>query len=169
MAFHPQQAPSPLPPLPDEARAYAGSATLLSRLGASLIDMVISLILTLPILLSAGVVDDFSADAQQEFPQSLIWSAVGASVWLAANSVLLTRSAQTIGKKLLRIQVVNVSDGKPAVFSRLVVWRFLPTLLIPLVPYAGQMLACLDVAFIFRPDRRCLHDHLAGTRVVSVQ
>jgi uncharacterized RDD family membrane protein YckC len=169
MAFHPDQGPSHLGPLRNEAPADDGSATRLSRLGAALIDMVISVILTLPILFYSGALDDFSATAQREFPQALIWSAVGAAVWLAANSVLLTRSAQTIGKMLLGIQVVNVSDGKPAAFSRLVVWRFLPTLLVPLLPYVGDLLAFLDVAFIFRKDGRCLHDHLAGTRVVAVR
>jgi hypothetical protein len=83
------------------------------------------------------------------------------------NSFFLLSSAQTIGKKALSIQVVNVSDGEPASFLRLVSWRFLPMVLVSQVPYVGY-LAFIDPAFIFRGDRRCLHDHMARTRVVAL-
>jgi len=38
---------------------------------------------------------------------------------------------------------------------------------IAFVPYVGAVSPLVDVAFILRSDRRCLHDHLAGTIVVT--
>jgi hypothetical protein len=32
----------------------------------------------------------------------------------------------------------------------------------------GTFLVLVDVLFIFRKDRRCVHDHIAGTRVVNL-
>ena len=165
MAFNSQQAPAALTSLPDQARAYGESASRLSRLWAALIDIAVIGLIMLPIAFIFGF--SFS-DLKREFPESLIGAALNALVWLAVNGVFLARNAQTVGKKLLGIQIVNVSDGKPAAFSRLVVWRFLPVLLVSRLPYVGAVLGCLNILSIFRRDRRCLHDHIAGTRVVDL-
>ena len=37
------------------------------------------------------------------------------------------------------------------------------------VPYLGMIFHLVDSLFIFREDRRCLHDRIAGTRVVRQQ
>jgi uncharacterized RDD family membrane protein YckC len=44
--------------------------------------------------------------------------------------------------------------------------RWLVPYLMTLIPFAGLVLALLDVLFIFRDDQRCLHDLLADTKVV---
>jgi hypothetical protein len=41
-------------------------------------------------------------------------------------------------------------------------------LFLPLLPFVGSLIAVLDLLFIFGPSRRCLHDQVAGTRVVLV-
>jgi uncharacterized RDD family membrane protein YckC len=165
MPFDPQPAPAALPLLPDQARAYDGSASRLSRLWAALIDIAVIACIMLPVAFVFG----FSfGDLKREFPGSLIGATPNALVWLAVNAVFLARNAQTVGKKLLGIQIVNVDDGKPAAFSRLVVSRFLPIFVVSQLPYVGDVLACLNLLFIFRKDRRCLHDHVAGTRVVDL-
>ncbi|MEO8183547.1 MAG: RDD family protein [Deltaproteobacteria bacterium] len=159
---------SPLESLPDQARAYDGSATRASRLGASLIDTVIGLVLLLPLQVYTGMYDGFPNISRPPFPQSLLWMLGGTAIWLALHGVFLARSAQTIGKKLVGIQIVNVSDGKRAPLSRLVLWRFLPSTLVSQLPYLGGVLSLVNILFIFRNDRRCIHDHIAGTRVVEV-
>jgi uncharacterized RDD family membrane protein YckC len=35
------------------------------------------------------------------------------------------------------------------------------------IPYLGGIYGLVDALFIFRDDRRCVHDHIAGTRVVK--
>ena len=39
--------------------------------------------------------------------------------------------------------------------------------IITAVPFVGPLVGLIGILFIFRDDRRCLHDHLAGTRVVQ--
>jgi uncharacterized RDD family membrane protein YckC len=168
---NPYQAPAEPEPLPEEEQVALvddGSATRSARLGASLIDAFISLVIVVPFQVYGGMYDGFPHVKRPEFPHSLLWSLGGAAVWLALHAVFLARSAQTIGKKLVGIQMVNVSDGRPASFYKLVVWRFLPATLAYQIPYVGSVLALADIGFIFRKDRRCLHDHVAGTRVVEV-
>lgn len=133
-----------------------------------MLDTVISLTILLPAQVYTGMYDGFPHISRPPFPQTLLWALGGVAVWLALNGVFLARSGQTIGKKLVGIQIVNVSDGKPAPLARLVIWRYLPMVLVSQIPYVGGVLGIVNVCFIFRQDRRCVHDHIAGTRVVEV-
>ena len=84
------------------------------------------------------------------------------------NSYFLSQRAQTIGKVITHIQIVNYDDGLPAPLRRTVLLRYLPMVVAGLIPVAG-LLVILDPWFIFRADHRCLHDHTAGTVVVKLR
>lgn len=76
--------------------------------------------------------------------------------------VLLRQEGQTVGKRLLRIRIVDEETGlKATVFSNVVLRYFVNWLLTLIPPYL-----VIDHAFIFAKNRRCLHDYLAGTKVV---
>jgi len=165
---NPYQAPADIEPPADESQASDRSATRGARLGAALIDGLISILIIFPVQFWAGVYDGFPNLQPQAFPRPLLWSLAGIAVWLAVHGVFLIKSAQTIGKKALGIQIVMVHDGRPAPFERLVLWRFMPTMLVAQIPVVGPILSCADILFIFRKDRRCLHDHIAGTRVIAL-
>ena len=75
---------------------------------------------------------------------------------------LLRREGQTVGKFLLRIRIVDEETGvKGTVFSNIVLRYFVNWLLTLIPPYV-----VIDHAFIFAKNRRCVHDYLAGTKVV---
>ena len=76
---------------------------------------------------------------------------------------LLATSGQTIGKKLLMIRIVSESGSLPG-FLRAVVLRNWVRALLSLIPFFGL----IDVLFIFSDSRKCLHDYIAGTKVVGV-
>jgi uncharacterized RDD family membrane protein YckC len=77
---------------------------------------------------------------------------------------LLSESGQTIGKRMLGIQIVR-TDGSQATLGRI----FLLRILVPAAINAGcGAFGLIDVLFIFAADRRCVHDHLADTKVVRV-
>lgn len=38
--------------------------------------------------------------------------------------------------------------------------------LVSLIPGVGGLFSIVDILLIFRADRRCAHDHIAGTKVV---
>ncbi len=40
--------------------------------------------------------------------------------------------------------------------------------MIGMVPYVGGIYGLIDSLFIFREDRRCVHDLIAGTKVVDI-
>jgi uncharacterized RDD family membrane protein YckC len=80
---------------------------------------------------------------------------------------LLWRSAQTIGKKALGIKIV-AQDGSPASWGKIVGLRMFGMTLIEQVPLAGPAISLLNPLMIFRDNRRCMHDELAGTAVVVV-
>jgi uncharacterized RDD family membrane protein YckC len=92
-------------------------------------------------------------------------------VLMGVNWYLLTKRGQTIGKIAAGTRVVLL-DGSRAPFGRVVALRAWPLLIIQYVPVlarpVGTPLSFIDILFIFRKDRRCLHDLIAGTKVVSV-
>ncbi|MGK0220497.1 MAG: putative RDD family membrane protein YckC [Planctomycetota bacterium] len=82
---------------------------------------------------------------------------------LMVNFILLMRNGQTLGKLILRTRIVTKNGGR-AGFGALIVRRsMLNGFLVAYVP----VYFFLDALLIFRRDRRCLHDHLAGTVVIK--
>ncbi|MBI2788994.1 MAG: RDD family protein [Elusimicrobia bacterium] len=86
---------------------------------------------------------------------------VGAQVWL------LTAHGQTIGKRIIGLRIVKVSDMTNGGFVTNVLLRTVANAAISAVPVAGSIYFLADPAFIFRDDRRCVHDHIAGTCVIK--
>jgi uncharacterized RDD family membrane protein YckC len=86
----------------------------------------------------------------------------GGIVGVPAQVVLLQRDGQTIGKRLLRIRIVNEQTGaNGGVFANIVLRYFVNWLLTLIPPYVF-----IDHALILAKNRRCVHDYLAGTKVV---
>lgn len=81
--------------------------------------------------------------------------------------VLLSSRGQTIGKRLVGIRIVKLDTGENGGFVANVVMRAFVPALIGAVPYVGPLFSIVDTLFIFREDYRCIHDHIAGTVVVS--
>ena len=88
-------------------------------------------------------------------------------IFMAINSYLLVTKGQTLGKLALGIRIVDVASNGAATAVKLLGLRYVLVLLVMAIPMIGQALGLIDVLFIFRSDRRCVHDLLAGTKVVS--
>ena len=91
---------------------------------------------------------------------------VGFILFLLIHGYLIATRGQTVGKALLKIRIVR-SDGSPASFGRIVGLRYLPTSVLASIPVIGTIYGLLDVLLIFRASRRCLHDNIADTIVVT--
>jgi uncharacterized RDD family membrane protein YckC len=85
---------------------------------------------------------------------------------LAFQAYRLATTGQTLGKKWLGIRIVKM-DGSPVNFSTAVMLRGVLPWLLGGVPYLGVVFSLVNHLFIFRDDRRCIHDLIAGTRVVD--
>ena len=81
--------------------------------------------------------------------------------------VLISRTGQTLGKKWTGIRIERI-DGARLTFGSGVFLRNWIAKLVGSVPYLGAVFQLVDCLFIFRDDRRCIHDHIAGTRVVRL-
>jgi uncharacterized RDD family membrane protein YckC len=128
-----------------------------SRLGARVIDGILVAAASAPALVLQFVFDRI------EF---LLLCAITIPVLLAYQWYLAATIGQSLGKRWLRIKVVKTSGG-PLDFASAVVARLWVPALLASVPGIGQLFLLADALFIFRDDRRCLHDFLAGTRVVA--
>ena len=76
--------------------------------------------------------------------------------------------AQTIGKMLLQIRIVDM-QGVRGSFARIVLLRELPGWIANVTTGTGLIYALVDVLLIFRRSRRCMHDLIAGTQVVMAR
>ena len=88
--------------------------------------------------------------------------------------VLLITEGQTIGKRLMKIRIVRLDTGKNGGFLTNVVIRGFFGFAMELVKslglaHLGSAIFLADTLFIFRKDRRCLHDFIATTRVVKAE
>lgn len=138
-----------------------------ARLGAALIDGIIAMLATLPIMKMTGLWEQAMNGETLSF-QAMFWGALyGFAVFLLVNGYFLKRDGQTVGKKLLGIKITTLTGAVPD-FWPMVAKRYLVFWVITYLPFVGNLIALVDALFIFRDDKRCLHDHLAGTVVRNV-
>ncbi|HTL67807.1 MAG TPA: RDD family protein [Lacunisphaera sp.] len=91
----------------------------------------------------------------------------GSLILLGIQIYLLTTNGQTVGKKLMSIRIVTWPDGAEAGFVKAFLLRMFVNGLITAIPLLGFLYLLVDICFIFRDDRRCIHDLIAGTQVVT--
>lgn len=134
------------------------------RFGALVIDVAISAAIILPLAHATGTLD-FVLDSEDSYGGAAEISALTFALFIVLQSYFLKKHGQTIGKKIVGIRMVD-AEGKLPGLRRLLYRRYLPIFLYNAVPIIGGVLAVIDYLLVFRRDRRCLHDMLAGTRVV---
>jgi uncharacterized RDD family membrane protein YckC len=88
--------------------------------------------------------------------------------FIGINSYFWATRGQSIGKMALGIRIVHL-DGQQATLGRIVGLRILPMQLIGWIPFIGGVMSLVDILFIFRANRRCLHDEIARTKVVRCE
>lgn len=171
----------------------AGLAPLSIRAVAKLIDAIVfvplflvAFVTTVASLGSAAVSYAHAESAQRKATEWLGPAAASAGLgvvavlaWIGTAVVLLYQwhllmtAGQTIGKRFCGVRIVGL-DGQPAGFFRALLlrnWVFIALVSLVggfvalLIPPAVSLILLLDWALAFAPDRRCLHDHLAGTQV----
>ncbi len=129
-------------------------ASRFQRLRAAIIDVMIYVVALLPFAVFYG--------------KPMLGGSLSALVILGIigwNGVLLAQRGQTIGKKASGIRIVRTDDSD-ASFSRLFFMRLILTWVMGSVPFIGPLFSLVNVLFIFREDRRCIHDLICDTKVV---
>lgn len=137
-----------------------------ARLAATVIDTIILLVLQLPPMWLTGYFDRV-LDQTMAFGEMVAWTAGGIVVWLVVNGFTLHTRGQSLGKMAMGIQIVSADSRELHSLSRITLLRVLPVTILSVIPFIGSLLALVDALMIFRGDRRCAHDLIAGTRVVT--
>jgi uncharacterized RDD family membrane protein YckC len=141
------------------------------RLAAALIDGFIMLLVFVPLAFVGGYWEAaFEAGRSggmgfMPLGTTVLWAVIGFGVFMLIQSYPLHTTGQTWGKKLLSIKIVDLQGNKPSL-ADLLLKRYLPTHAIVNVPCLGSLYVMVDALLIFRADQRCIHDLIAGTRVV---
>ncbi|MFF3379686.1 RDD family protein [Streptomyces sp. NPDC002680] len=148
-----------MPPLADSGR----------RVLARIIDMILVGIVVW--LLTWGFnVNEYEVDSDKiEYGRSLGQSLIAAVLYIAYDTILMSRTGQTLGKKWLGLRVANLDNGAtPSVQTMLV------RSLVLWIPFAFCC-ACIWTAiaggwsFFDKPYKQGLHDKAAKTVVVSTR
>lgn len=151
------------PQLPYE-RAGRGTKLL-----AALIDAFIGIVCSLPLWL---LVDDFRNifSGQQPSIMTLALGMVYGLVWfILVHGYYLNKYGQTVGKRILGVYIAKHDSTHKADIKDILIKRVLPVTVAALIPVVGNFLSLIDALFIFRADRRCIHDHIASTHVLKMK
>ncbi|MCD9097793.1 RDD family protein [Luteimonas fraxinea] len=147
-------------------------ADRLTRLGASLIDSAIIWVVMVPLMWFGGylpaVIESAQRGEQLHIGLILLWIPIGTAVFAAVHWWPLKTGGQTWGKRIVGIQIVTL-DGQQVAPLRVILARHLPVRAVSGIPFVGAFLMMINICMIFRQDRRCGHDFVAGTRVVRAR
>lgn len=159
---------------PPSGGALAGRFT---RFAAAMADGFLLLAILMPIQFATGY---FARAMVQQVGiiEQIVMSLLGLGIMLLLNGYLLVNRGQTIGKMLTKIQIVDAETSKLLSFVRVYVYRYLWTLPfvlgVILIPGSRDdvlvnVVIFIDVVIIFGAARRCIHDYIAGSKVVLYQ
>ena len=135
------------------------------RLVATLIDMLLVPALTVLLVMITAVMEHAEAYRNSMWMLNVFLLAVVS--YLILNGYWLLTRGQTVGKRVMGVAIVATVSGKRAAFWKLVCIRalFFPLLFVVISPVLA-LLPIIDQGFVFRKNRRCVHDLAAGTSVV---
>ncbi len=141
-------------------------ATKWSRLFAALLDGILGFVVALPFWWLSGGWEYISQGQEPPITFTLLGGLYGFITFIIVHGYFLKNSGQTIGKKALGIKITNM-DGELVNMGTMLGKRYLPLSLAGIIPLIGQFLVLIDLLFIFRKNRRCVHDLIAGTQVIK--
>lgn len=142
------------------------------RLAAVLLDTLLMALVMVPLMFATGLWGTMMANATQGplagLGTKMLVGVLGFVVFVAIQGYPLHTNAQTWGKRVLRIWIARLDGTQPSL-PYLLLRRYVPMQLVGLIPFVGTLLSFVDSLLIFRADRRCGHDLVAGTRVVNAR
>jgi len=157
-------------PQPLESRSRI--AGLDKRFLGALVDGMAGLALLGPgiamVVASGAIGDEGGGDSPELALLGAVVAGVGFLALMGIQIYLLATSGQSIGKYVVKTQIVDFDTRRPADFVHTFVLRAFVNGLIGAIPCVGRIYTLVDILFIFGQDYRCLHDKLANTVVVDI-
>jgi uncharacterized RDD family membrane protein YckC len=151
-----------------------------TRFVAKMVDGLMALALMLPAIVpvmrsaASGAAGAPSAGGNLAFFRGFWASGLGMAAGVAylalvgLQAYLIATTGQSIGKRWFKIKIVKLDGSRVSFGTGVLVRQWLISLL-QYIPGIGSVTSLNDVLFIFRADRRCVHDFLAGTKVIQLK
>ncbi|MDX6350835.1 MAG: hypothetical protein QOF84_5625 [Streptomyces sp.] len=166
---------APPPPPPPSASPYGsepapdpllGMPPLANRGRRLLARIVDALIVGIPVYAITGAA--FNNYDYNNTGASYGESVIYAVIYLIYQVLLLTRSGQSLGKKLLKVRVGMLADGSNPT-TEAALKREATYALVPIIPCCGSIFWLVNVLWCTwdKPYQQCLHDKAGKTVVVS--
>lgn len=163
---NPYQAPNSRIEVPDDMQS--GLASRGSRFGAAFLDGIFVAVVLVPLEYATGYLPQVmeAARAHERLPlaQTATWALISIAIFLLINGYPLAKNGQTWGKKICSIRIAELGGAKPSI-ARLAI-RY-GVYFVRNIPVIGGFLSLVNICLIFRSDKRCGHDLVAGTQVVT--
>lgn len=135
------------------------------RLAGGIIDTLV--LFTIPIILGRLLAVGIRGEAGRIHTDPFCVGAV--SLMLLIHTILVSVRGQSIGKLLLGMQIRRTDDDTlPGFLHGIVLRAFLPSVAIWL-PCFGLIFILANPFFIFGEYKQCLHDWIAGTKVLDLK
>ncbi len=83
------------------------------------------------------------------------------------NAVLISKSGQSLGKKIVKTRIVDQETGVPAGLAQGFLIRDLAFRFLTGIPLVGPFILIADIIYLFMDNHQTLHDKLAKTLVVN--
>jgi len=137
------------------------------RLAGAIIDGIIGFAVALPMMFMLGIFEYTRKGVSPPFQLTLVSAVIGFVVFALVHGYFLNKSGQTIGKKVLGTKIVGMDDRQLGI-QAILLKRYLPITVVSMIPVLGGLLSLVDILFIFGKEKRCVHDYIAGSKVVVV-
>jgi uncharacterized RDD family membrane protein YckC len=136
------------------------------RILAVIVDAAVSSVIGIPLVIWTGAFTALFHGQSISWPVVVELIVIPWSWYFLVNTYWLMKYGQTVGKRYLGIRIADSRTEEVPAF-----WRLLLRLMIQSLPgffgVFGRIFGILDILFVFRKDRRCIHDLLARTHVVK--
>ena len=137
------------------------------RLAAALLDACVGIVVTFPVMMALGVFQQIREGQQMSVGQQVFFFFFGLVMLLAVHGYFLATYGQTVGKRLIGTRIVSYADGQILPLAKVFDLRYLPLSIVAQIPIIGGVFAVVDILFILGQEKRCVHDLVAGTKVVN--
>lgn len=135
------------------------------RLWAALIDGLLIIAITIPIMYLTGGFNSLS-NGTSSLGYNLFIFILSMIIFLLLNGKLLVKNGQTIGKKMLGLKIVTLNGELPEAKNHLLK-RYAVFFVPGQIPLFGQLFSFVNILFIFSKQKRCIHDIAANTVVIE--
>lgn len=147
----------------------------MASVGKRLLGAIVDVIFT-NVLLGPGFVVMFAGGAFQAFDRNPALILAGSVLFIVGffasiviQMMVMKNRSQSIGKYLMKTQVVDYQSGMPARFTQVFWIRSFLNTVVSLLFCVGLLYAIVDACFIYSSQHRCLHDLIAGTIVIDLE